>query len=70
MAKFIYLGDPSKNEDGTRAGPNQGRMVSYTEPSTGIVTKFPHGEAVEAPEWLAARLAKSTHFKKASEPAK
>jgi hypothetical protein len=61
--KFIYVGDPTELKDGTKAGPNQSRQVSYTEPGTGKVTVFPFGEAVEAPKWLADKLAKSNHFK-------
>lgn len=61
--KLIYVGDPTENADGTKAGPNQGRQVSYKEPDTGKVTTFPFGEAVECPKWLEGRLSKSNHFK-------
>jgi hypothetical protein len=55
MAKFIYVGDPN-------GGPCAAGVVSYKGPA-GESVSFPVGQPVEAPEWLASRLAGSNHFK-------
>lgn len=60
MAKFIFTGDPAASAKDKAKTPE----ISYVDPVTRKVIKFElNGAAVDAPDWLAARLKNSTHFK-------
>jgi len=61
MAKFIFIGDPGVNAKEKAKTPE----ISYLDPVTRKPITFQlNGPGVEAPDWLAPRLEKSSHFKR------
>jgi hypothetical protein len=67
MAKFIFTGDPGASAKDKAKTPE----IAYTDPVTRKKIKFDlNGAAVEVPDWLAARLKNSTHFKAADKSEK
>ena len=69
MAKFVYVGDSTRNKKGQVNGVNREGAVTYEHPTTGERVKFRAGVPTEAPEWIASRLARNTHFQLVDETA-
>jgi hypothetical protein len=64
MAKFTFVGDPAEGKK------QSSQECVFVHRDTGEQVKFVLGEATETPEWLAARLKNSTHFKAVEETKK